>query len=107
MSVGPLVISLIFYYIQLLGIWPGFLRHRVRLLGHISHKPNDVMVERLLFAHSIPGHSRPMARPHITSMDTAMHDMGSLGHMLQIDLPRDWAKLALYWDVWRGVISRC
>ena len=31
-----------------------------------------------------------------------MHDMGSLGHMLHIDLPRDWANLALYRDVWRG-----
>ena len=44
-------------------------------------------------------------RPHLTWMDTAMHDMGSLGHT--IDLPRDWANLALYWDVWRGVVSRC
>ena len=29
-------------------------------------------------------------------MDTAMHDMGSLGRTLHIDLPRDWANLALY-----------
>ena len=43
----------------------------------------------------------------LTWMDTAMHDMGSLGRMLQIDLPRDWANLALYRDVWRGVVSRC
>ena len=46
-----------------------------------------------------------------TWMDTAMHDMGSLGHTLQIDLLRDWANLALYWGVctrvWRGVVSRC
>ena len=35
------------------------------------------------------------------------NDMGSLGRMLQIDLPRDWANLALYRDVWRGVVSRC
>ena len=42
-----------------------------------------------------------------TWMDTAMHDMGSLGRMLQIDLPRDWASLALHRDVWRGVVSRC
>ena len=41
------------------------------------------------------------------SVDTAMHDMGSLGRMLQIDLPRDWASLALHRDVWRGVVSRC
>ena len=26
-------------------------------------------------------------------MDTAMHDMGSLGHTLRIDLPQDWAAL--------------
>ena len=34
-------------------------------------------------------------------MDTAMHDMGSLGHTLEMDLPRDWASpaLALYRDV--------
>ena len=40
-------------------------------------------------------------------MDTAMHDMGSLGRTLQIDLPRDWANLALHRDVWRGGVSRC
>ena len=38
------------------------------------------MVKQLLFAHSIPGHPRLMGRPHLTWMDTAMHDMGSLGH---------------------------
>ena len=65
------------------------------------------VVKQLLFAHSIPGHHRPMGRPHLTWMDTAMHDMGSLGRTLQIDLPRDWANLALYRDVWRGVVSRC
>ena len=64
------------------------------------------MVKQLFFAHSIPGHSRPMGRPHLTWMDTAMHDMGCLGHTLQVDLPRDWANLALYRDVWRGVVSR-
>ena len=44
---------------------------------------------------------------HLTWMDTAMHDMSSLGRTLQIDLPRDWASLALHRDVWRGVVSRC
>ena len=48
-----------------------------------------------------------MGRPHLTWMDTATHDMGSLDHTLQIDLSRDWANLALYRDVWRGVASRC
>ena len=66
-----------------------------------------VMVKHLLFAHSIPGLSRPMGRPHFTWMDTAMHDMGSAGHTLQIDLPLAWTNLALYRDVWRVVISRC
>ena len=33
--------------------------------------------------------------------------MGSLGHTLQIDLPRDWANQALLRNVWRGVVSRC
>ena len=47
------------------------------------------MVKQLLLAHSIPGHPRPMGRPHLTWMDTAMHDMGSLGRTLQIDLPRE------------------
>ena len=47
-----------------------------------------------------------MGRPHLTWMDTATHDMGSLDHTLQIDLSRDWANLALYRDVWRGVVSR-
>ena len=64
-------------------------RHRVRWLGHAACKPNDVMVKQLFFAHSIPGHHRPMGRPHLTWMDTAMHEMGSLGRTLQIDLLRD------------------
>ena len=79
-------------------------RHRDRWLGHAARKPNDVMVKQLLFAHSIPRH---IGRPHLPWMDTAMHDMGNLGRTLLIDLPRDWANLALYWDVWRGVVSRC
>ena len=58
----------------------------------VARKIIDVIVMQLLFAHSIPGHSRPMpmGRPHLTLtwMDTAMHDMGSLDHKrLQIDLP--------------------
>ena len=53
-------------------------RHRFRWLGHAARKPNDVMVKHLLFAHFIPGHPRPIGRPHLTWMDTAMHDMGSL-----------------------------
>ena len=48
------------------------------------------------------GHPRHMGRPHLTWMDTAMHGIGSIGHTLQIDLPRDWTNLALYWDVWRA-----
>ena len=71
---------------------------------HAAHKPNDVMVKQLFFAHSIPGHPRPMGHPQLTWMDTTMHDMGSLGRTLQIDLPRDWANLR---DVWRGVVNRC
>ena len=43
----------------------------------------------------------------IYGMHTAMHDMGSLGRTLQVDLPRDWANLALHRDVWRGMVSRC
>ena len=71
-------------------------RHRVRRPGHAARKPNDdVMVKQLLFVHSFPGHSRPIGRPHLTRMDTAMHGMDSLGHTLQMDLPRDWANLAL------------
>ena len=41
-------------------------RHRVRWLGHTARKPNDIMVKQLLFAHSIPGHPRPMGRPLLT-----------------------------------------
>ena len=46
-------------------------RHRVRWLGHAARRPNDVMVKQLFFAHSIPGHPRPMGRPHLTWTDTA------------------------------------
>ena len=49
-----------------------------------------------------------MGHLQLTWMDTAMHDLGCLGHTLQIDLPAGWANLALYRDVWRGgLVSRC
>ena len=73
---------------------------RVRWLGHAARKPNDVMFKQLFFAHSI--HSRPMRRPHLMWMDTAMHDMGRLGHTLQIDLSRVWVNPVLYWDLWNA-----
>ena len=74
------------------------------MADHTRRPRVRVMVKQLLFAHSIPGHSRPMGHPHLMWMDTAMHDMGSLGHTL---LPRDWANLARYRDVWKGGVSRC
>ena len=61
----------------------GLLRQcRVGWLGHTARKHIDVMVMQLLFAHSIPGHPRPMGRPHLTRIDPATHDMGNLGHTL-------------------------
>ena len=54
-----------------------------------SGKPSSISIS--IIAHSIPGHSRPMGHPHLTWMDTTMHDKGSLGRTLHIDLPRDWA----------------
>ena len=47
-------------------------RPRVRWLGQAARKTNDAMVKQLLFAHSIPGHSRPIGCPHLTWMDTTM-----------------------------------
>ena len=57
----------------------------------------------------VGGDGRFVSHEHVTWMDTASakHDMGCLGHTVQIDLPRDWANLALYRDVWRGVVSQC
>ena len=40
-------------------------------------------------------------------MDGAMQDLSALGPRLQLDLLRDWPKLALDRDLWRGVASRC
>jgi len=82
-------------------------RHRVRWLGHAARKPEANMVKQLLFADSIPGCPRPVGRPHYTWMDGAMHDLTTLGPRLQLDLPRDWPKLAQDRDVWRGIASRC
>ena len=64
-----------------------------------------MMWSELIFSYNYK--QLQLGRPHLTWMDTAMHDMGSLGRTLEIDLPRDWANLALYRDVWRGVVSRC
>ena len=64
-------------------------------------------LRRKLPPHSAHVHQN-RCKYYVTWMDTAMHDdMGSLGRTLHIDLPRDWANLALYRDVWKGVVSRC
>ena len=36
-----------------------------------------------------------------------MQDLNALGPRLQLDLLRDWPKLALDRELWRGVASRC
>ena len=46
--------------------------------------------------------------PYInTWMDGAMQDLNALGPRLQLDLLRDWPKLALDRELWRGVASQC
>ena len=57
----------------LLSWWPPPVT--VRWLGHAARKPNDTIDKQLL--HSTPGHPRPMGRPNLSWMDTAMHDMGT------------------------------
>ena len=42
-----------------------------------------------------------------TWKDGAMQDLNALGPRLQLDLLRDWPKLALDQELWRGVASRC
>ena len=79
-------------------------RHRVRWLGHAARKLETTIVNQLLHADYIPGRPRPVGRPHYTWMDGAMQD---LGPWLQLDLLRDWPKLALDRELWRGVASRC
>ena len=82
--------------------------HRDRWLGHAARKPETTMVKHLLFADSIPGCLRPVGRLHYTWMDGAMQDLNTLGPrlQLQLDLLRDWPKLALDHDLRRGVASR-
>ena len=82
-------------------------RHRVRWLGHAARKPETTIVNQLLHADSIPGRPRPVGRPHYTWKDGAMQDLNALGPRLQLDLLRDWPKLALDRELWRGVTSRC
>ena len=69
-------------------------RHRVRWLGHAARKPETTIVNQLLHADSIPGRPRPVGRPHYTWKDGAMQDLTALGPRLQLDLLRDWPKLA-------------
>ena len=82
-------------------------RHRVRWLGHAARKPETTIVNQLLHADYIPGRPRPVGRPHYTWMDRAMQDLNALGPRLQLDLLRDWPKLVMDRELWRGVASRC
>ena len=80
-------------------------RHRVRWLGHAARKPETTIGNQLLHADYIPGRSRPVGRLHYTWMDGAMQDLNAQGPRLH--LLRDWPKLALDRELWRGVASRC
>ena len=70
-------------------------RHSVRWLGHAARKPETTIVNQLLHADSILGQPRPVGRPHYTWKDGAMQDLSALGPRLQLNLLRDWPKLAL------------
>ena len=80
-------------------------RHRVRWLGHAARKPETTIVNQLLHADSIPGCTRPAGGPHYMWKDGAMQDLSALGPRLQLNLLRDWPKLALDRELWRGVTS--
>ena len=90
---------------------PGALTPHVRgqVSGTRSPQAGDLtsIVNQLLHADSIPGRPRPVGRPHYTWKDGAMQDLNPLGPWLQLDLLRDWPKLALDRELWRGVASRC
>ena len=53
---------------------------------------HDALIIHILFLLSVL--LLPVLQYYITA-----YCMGSLGHTLQIDLPRDWVNLALYRDV--------
>ena len=72
-----------------------------------DQEPETTIVNQLLHADSIPGRLRPGGRPHYTWMDGVMQDLNALGPRLQLDLLRDWPKLVLDRELWRGVASRC
>ena len=79
----------------------------VLVLSHIITFGHPSIVNQLLHADSIPGRPRPVGRPHYTWKDGAMQDLSALGPRLQMNLLRDWPKLALDRELWRGVTSRC
>ena len=63
---------------------------------------------RILGYYNILIYPRPVGRPHYTWKDGAMQDLNALGPRLQqLDLLRDWPKLALDRELWREVASRC
>ena len=61
----------------------------------------------IVYVDSAAGRPKPVGRPHYTWKDGAMQDLNALGPRLQLDLLRDWPKLALDRELWRGVASRC
>ena len=87
--------------------------HRVRWLGYAARKPETTIVNQLLHADYIPGRPRPVGHPHYTWMDGAMQDPLCVKGLQRPRAPatadplRDWPKLALDRELWRGVASRC
>ena len=80
-------------------------RHALRSEGPLI--VITIIIIIIMHADSIPGRPRPVGRPHYTWKDGAMQDLNALGPRLQLDLLRNWPKLALDRELWRGVTSRC
>ena len=78
-------------------------------MGHAARKPNGVMVKQLLFAHSIPGHSRPIVMA-LTShgWTPPCITWAAMPHTADRPFTRlDKPTVDLNHNIWRGVVSRC
>ena len=81
-------------------------RHMVGWLGRRSPQAGDHHRQPTAACRLHPGAPKACRPPHYKWKDGTMQDLNALGPQLQLDLLRDWPKLALDRELWRGVASR-
>ena len=75
---------------------------RLKWLGHVARMGSERVAKQLLFAHEVPGGTRPVGRPHLMWADLARADLEARRAQLR---GRRWYAVAQDKGQWAAVVD--